>query len=410
MPLLSDIDISDYQTVIAEKISLLIDPVLHEIPQDPVFVNYFHPEKCGVRLFSKTQMQLLQQQNEEYRRILDELKEDRTGIYVALKHAENLSVSEQRYKAFFLKMKDLTSQRIMVVLKELYQMALFINSPLAYVRNLLKLSQFLYKNIAAYFQEFEVLTAEEGDAEQTIVRLWRFFNVMFMQQTEISAMIHKQLTSDGLPLTKNQIFCPYSKERIRVAESLRTGNQASNFLAIFIALSQFAGLKDLEIQNFLTMQPSNYLEQANKKLLQYLRLPIWFNFSPRQQCFLAEAGARAVAQQLHYRHLWSEENKLQENALSLLIDYNKQDWQSPSFGLFITGHWRRHHYGPVNEAIHSLKKGEEVPVVLAKLKEQIQHHPHYNPEGSLVNRLEFIEHKLALKAKRLPVDSALVLS
>lgn len=179
MPLLSKIDITGCRTAIAEKVSLLIDPVLNEIPDDPVFVHYLHPEKCTTRLFSKTQIQLLKQQVEMNRKILDELREDKTGICVALKYAENLSQSEQRYKAFLLKMSDLTREKIMSILEELYKMALHANSRQAYIHVLLKLQRFLYKDIDVYFREFQTLVAAEKDAKETSIKLWNFLILCF---------------------------------------------------------------------------------------------------------------------------------------------------------------------------------------------------------------------------------------
>ncbi|CEK09754.1 DUF5617 domain-containing protein [Legionella hackeliae] len=404
MPLFSDIDISDHRKAIAEKISLVIDPVLNEIPVDPILVNYLYPDKQVVRLFSYEKTRELQQMTETSRSILKELKEDNTGISIALKYAKNLSPSQERYKDFLLKMSALNGKSIDDILNELQQVAPLLSSSVIYSPLLLKLHRFIHRDIATYIQDFQRLAKIEGNVERAIAELIRFREEMFLQQTQITSFNHGQLTNQyGVQLTSNQIFCPFSKERIKVAESLRTRGQASNLLAIFIALSQLAKLKDADIENFLKCQASDYLEQANEKLLQYLRFPIWFNFSPLQQRFLAEAGAQAAKQQLNYRHLWSEEKQLEDNVLSVLIDYSKQDWNFPVFGLFISGHWRRHHHEAVSEAIKSIRRGEDIVVVLEQLKNGVQKHPSYNSQGSLTNRLEFIERKLT--SNSLPIAS-----
>ncbi|WED43492.1 DUF5617 domain-containing protein [Legionella cardiaca] len=389
--LLPNIDIKDYKKVIAEKISLIIDPISQEIPLDPLFVNYFDSQ--FVRIYSKASVLELQKQNALARQLLEEIKLDKTGVCVALKSASNLSESEKSYKDFLLTMKDLTSEKILAILQELQKIAQIVKFSLPAQSLLLKIHRILHKDIEVYVEAFLRLAAQ-SDGEKAIKGLFKFYEAMFRKQTEITAERHGQLMINGNPLSNNQVICPIFRKRINVADSLKNTTQASYFLAIFIALSKLAEVEDSDIELFLKNQSPEYLSKANTILLRYLRYPILFNFTPQQKNFLIQIGAQAAATQIRYPHLWDEEKSLEENALSLLRDYTKQDWSSPLLGLFICGHWNRHHLEKVRETIRELQGGGKVRELLEELKYYAKSHSQYNPQGSLACRLEFIQYKI----------------
>ncbi|KTD23763.1 Uncharacterised protein [Legionella lansingensis] len=408
MHLLSDINLSEYQQEIKERLTLLIDPASRNIPVDPIFLHYTDATTTVVRLFSKASVLEYQRQNDTSRKILQELKEDKTGILIALMQAQNLSEAEKKYKAFLLKMKHLTGEEMMAILNELAQIVKLAHFSKSLQPILFEIHGLLHRSIDVYLHEFKVM-AESAGFEKTLEGLCLFHSALFAEQTRLTAMHHGKLLHNEVTLTTNEIVCPVTRYKIAISNSLATSSKAENFLAILIALSQLAHLEDDDIKNFLKTQPKNYLEAAENKLVQYLRYPFWFNFTKEQNQFLEKIGAKEALKQLRYRHLWNEHKSSEENILSLLKDYNKEDWHFPSLGLFLTGHWRRHHHEQIRIAIRKMQTGTAAAEVLQELDSYAKKHPQYNPDGSLARRLEFIQRKLSMESSPKGTTSTLSL-
>lgn len=396
MSLISQITISKFQNNLKEKISLLIDPVLRNIPTDPLLIDYVYPRGRAVHIFSKDSLLKLQQQNDNSRQILNEIKQDKTGIFVALKYAEKLSSQEEKYKDFFLKMNKLSGTEILTILRNLADIVTIQEFPSLAQTFLLQIYIYTNKNIKQYIDQFDNLVCLAGKTQAstriTINELNGFYMRMYLKQTEMNSINHGRLIVNGELLQHHEICCPLSKRKINVRASLSNAHKAQEFLAIIVALSQLLDVEDDELKMFLNLQPADYTEMAKRTLLRYLRSPQSFNFSKQQQEFLAAIGGEEQA--FTYANDWNDEMSIENNVLSLLIDYTKEDWHYPMFGLFITGHWFRHHHQKVREAIKDLKCGESAQTIVCQLRDYLGKNPQTNLAGDFVKRLGFIQLKL----------------
>lgn len=89
-----------------------------------------------------------------------------------------------------------------------------------------------------------------------------------------------------------------------------------------------------------------------------------------------------------YYNIWNKEKTHVDAALKLLKDYTK----SNAWGLFFTGHWRRHHVHLVKEALQEFQPKAATTTVAEILLFFSNNLPPHNLEqnGSLMRRLDFI--------------------
>lgn len=392
----SQLDIAHFQGQITDKISRLIDPGTGEIPEDPVFVSYL--ELNSLRLMSQHSIKELQRQNDYCRQLLQEAEKDRTGIRLALEQADDLSTLEMEYKALLLRIENICFQEVLNRCTYLENSAnVLIGFPPEFQTPMKRILGFFYKNAFSLLDDFLKIVIYRSKSKQPVLTLPQFCEKMFLTQTRIVEENRRKLINKGRVLTSDQVRCPYYRETIIVSSSLFSRKKADDFLALVVALSQLAKVKDSSITTFLTSQSANYLNQANRKLRQYLHNPKYFRFTEEQTQYLEVIGAKEAAKQLQlyekYMGLWDDKKTLEMNVLSLLIDYKKQDWQYPSIGLFLTGHWNRHHQGIVLDAILAIQAGKPLNLILEQLKISAKVHPKYDAEGSLMRRLAFIHYK-----------------
>ncbi|KTD16767.1 DUF5617 domain-containing protein [Legionella jordanis] len=394
MSLLTEINLIKYQQAAKEKLTLLIDPATRSIPNDPVFVCYADGGIATPRLFSKAAVIEYLHQNSVSRNILKELQEDKTGFFVALKHADQLSDAEEKYKNFLLTLKNLSAEKIIQILKNLiYVSKIFYFSE--EIRSVLfRVYCILDYESKTHIEQFLNVLQKEEDFEQAVRDLCQFYEYLFYLQTEINLIHHNKLVRDNRSLGETEFICPVTRRITSGHRTLASQQSANKFLAIFIVLSHLAKVESEDIQTFLEQQPIDYFNKAEQLLYHYARFPAQYNFSKEQVAFLNAVGAREVISHIRYKHLWQDGNSFEENVLSLLIDYNKQNWQYPSLGLFLTGHWNRHHQERIREAIQELQDGKNVHLVIKELKDYIDSINEVNPDGSLAMRLAYMHHKM----------------
>lgn len=388
------INLSSFKAKIAENITYLIDAATQEIADDPVFVSYV--ESGGVRLSLRSSIEHFLAQIKKSRALVNAAQADNSGIQLALQGAENLSELEEAYKRLLQKMIDeglngeaITQLCLLFDVISVRLIPLFLFNP-SIARVVFTVSEPALDPYSNDYEEILELQVQMS-AEIPIGGLHGFFMMMYLQQTSIvSENSSALLQDDGSPLAAGQIVCPYTKKTINAITSLQSRTQATNFLALCIALAQLAKVNDSSIDEFLKTQSPSYINQANEQLLNYLKAPQKFGFTVEQHKFLQDMGTKAASSQLKYAHLWQDSRTLEANVLSLLRDYSKQDWISPTLGLFLTGHWRRHHHAVVIDAIKAIKRGELVADVLLTLENEAKENSDFNPEGSLMRRLEYI--------------------
>ncbi|KTD24881.1 hypothetical protein Lmac_2418 [Legionella maceachernii] len=399
------INLDQYREQLKEASTYLQDAALMEIPDDAIFVSYVKQHKPhGIRLLSKSSLETSLRQNDEARAIVESANSDNSGIKVALSLAEGLSPREQLYKEFLLSMIERGFNVAQIIEMERSVCANLLFQP----GNFLAIMQSQQANspLAVLIGFIFLLMLNGGYA---FFSLGQFAMLMFRKQTAIvEENRQKLLQIDGSPLGYNQIICPYTRETLNVDFSPQAQEKVNDFIDVFIGLSILAGVADSSIDSFLASKPETYLPDVMQTLLNYLRRPEEFNFTEEQEQFLQKIGGEEASRQLRfheklnpaYKHLWIENETLEENVLNLLIDYSKRNWCIPAIGLFFTGHWNRHHHDIVNEAIETIEEGAMVMQVLEDLAEKAKLHPNFNSEGSLMRRLEFIRVKFDIQKEK----------
>ncbi|KTD16357.1 DUF5617 domain-containing protein [Legionella jordanis] len=402
MELFKKLDLSAFRQKIQDRITFFTDPVCLEIPDDPVLLSYIVPDTP--RLMSKESIKRMQQENESSRALIQRHERDASCIAIALETYEPSNDAEELLKVIFLSLTNKTAAAI-----QIFSMTLGVLTHLA----LTNPGQFqrIFEMGDTFLEHIEIILllndvySENRKNNQPILLPQHFFELQVLRQQAIIEENKKKLKNGEETLSSNEIICPVTRNNIAYAETLASEGKAKHFQAIFIYLSQLAQVNDDSLNEFLESKSDDYVQFAHSTFMRYLRSPGEFHFSPQEASFLDELGlAEARAhflpifkreQQLQraYAHLWSESQSSRENALKVLIDYNKEDWRIPSLGLFFTGHWNRHHHGLVREAILNLNVGANLSDTLKNLYERAKTNEHFNPKGSLVSRLEYILYK-----------------
>ncbi|KTD25676.1 Uncharacterised protein [Legionella lansingensis] len=392
----TQITLPNLKNAIKNKLTFLIDAATQDIPQDPVLVAYLNYSE--VRLMSKTTLRALHQQLIDARKTIDEGAADISGIRIALQQLQEseLSEVEKFYRRILLNRTGTSSEEILTQCEALQVFALLVlTDPISFL-------QFVLPIVSPPFAAAAIHLAKlfrNSDATEPVPTPVLFCMEMIFEQQAIIEENRKKLLHNGVELTTDQILCPYTRKTTVVSTSLSTTKKAQDFLAICIALAKLAKVDDSDIDQFLRAKPANYLRTANKTLLQYVLLPQTFSFTAQEKQFLIDLGVEEAAKQIRiaydkcYSHLWREDNDAKANTLAVLIDYNKQDWFSPTLGLFFTGHWNRHHHQLVRQTIEDIKTGKSLCLALQELRTAATKHPNFNIEGSLIRRCEFIAHK-----------------
>lgn len=112
---------------------------------------------------------------------------------------------------------------------------------------------------------------------------------------------------------------------------------------------------------------------------------------------VAKANSVRVSNNHGYDHLWDANKSDKENVLAVLTDYSKANAFFPGLALFFTGHWNRHHRGPVKTAILSINGGMDVKKAIHYLRKDFNEVTDHNTSGSLARRLAYMEDKLGIK-------------
>ncbi|CEK11150.1 DUF5617 domain-containing protein [Legionella hackeliae] len=410
MSYLLPINLNHYKKKIKDRTTFLIDSSSQEIPDDPLFSCYEDSEE--IRLISKETLETFQKNLDEVRKLIQRHGSDGSQISIALEalgESDDLSLLQQKYKEILLKK---TGQNIMAI----RQFCLFMDVLVFSARTTPYFFDTIFsQNSPVLHDEIIEIVILANQTPTHYMSLSDFLTLLQIHQESLIQENRKKLLHNGEALGETTVVCPYTRKKISVSASLETADVAKDFLAIFVALYTLA---DLPFSELKAHESKDYLYQAQETLLRYLKNPTVFTFTETQRKFLDELGINDVKNQLNqlavhnrlncqpvynrYNHLWenqaNEETTIEENALKLLIDYNKQNWILPSVGLFFTGHWRRHHYGIVAKAIERLQRGDDLQSTLEELETAARIHPQFNEEGSLINRLNCIRYHYQEKA------------
>ncbi|MGQ3888062.1 DUF5617 domain-containing protein [Legionella sp. CNM-1927-20] len=383
------------------KISQLYDPIDFKIHSDSVFIHY--ENNNFIRLFSKRSLLGLQEQLNKCRQIIKEGERDKSFIKLALNQYRTRNEEEGIYEEILQQMvgKGFDINHIMKSCEVIDTVILILvnmpaNANIALASNdLPKNMVFMVPYLTRLYQlrvnqqeELEHSTEVEHQSISTFLE-----ELIVSQITIIDESRKKLLSSTGEALNDNQVLCPFSRSIINVEKSLASASKAKLFLQLIVAAVKINNLQDKSIDKFLKKQKPNYLVEAYQALNHYITKPSTI-FTSEQQKFLADIGIKKVVN-ARYKHLWNKNKSVKDNALAVLNDYSKLNTILPTFSLFMTGHWNRHHHLLVKKAISRIKEDDaSIKQVIVDLEEQSRASPKFNPSGSLARRLEFISSHL----------------
>nr|HAT8713397.1 hypothetical protein [Legionella jordanis] len=392
------VDFSAFAVKIQEKISFLVDPASFEIPEDPVLVHY---QNSDLRIMSEETLRQLHQEFDECHKIIDEFDRDPSGVRIALKRPENWSEMEEVYAQLItslLEKYNFTTEGLLIYCSTLWAVIERTLEDRSFLKN---------KNLPPHLINFisknkeiiiDLLNNIYGFQRDHLPQLVHFFQKLFYTQLLLVNNSEKKLIQNGIKLESKEVFCPYTREKIDLSATLASQIRSGHFLAIFIGFSQFAAVKESEIDDFLKQKDEFYLQEAQKTFVKFLFSPNHFSFSQSEKNFLNDLGIAEIRQKwLHthsrsYEALWASAD-LKTNVLKILRDYNKENLFGSKLGLFFTGHWNRHHQKLMHRAIASIESGENIQVALNNLLNDAKNHPNFNVKGALVSRLEYISLK-----------------
>ncbi|WP_131793456.1 DUF5617 domain-containing protein [Legionella brunensis] len=401
MPFFTQIDTRKFAEKIKEKATYIIDSQLFEIPETPLLASYEDPY-AEVRLISEDTINGLKKVLDDIRKLITRDEADVSAISIALEEENELPELQKKYKSILLTMGN---QPIETIFRKCAQFQSIIMIGLLQPVILNEVVLRLNDDFLPFLEDIlSIIEIMKGlGPNDPILFLPQFCQAMVLKQAAIVDQKKKTLLHEGEVLTENQVVCPFTRKKIAIDASSKSEKRAKDLVAIYIALSKLADLDEIDdnnsMSNFLASQPKNYLQEANRTLIQYLVSPQQFDFTFKESQFLADIGTVEAAKQVkslyeRYTHLWHEEKSFDENALDILIDYNKQNWFSPTLGLFFTGHWNRNHHQIVSASIKSLQKEEaNISFVLEQLEMEMKKNPNFNAQGSLMRRLEFIRYQ-----------------
>jgi len=428
-------DLSGFQKQVKDQISFYTDPVSLEIPNDPVFVHY-SSKTDKLRIMSADTLNHMNNEVKEARDKVNQLDNDPSGIRVALREFAPTTPLQKACKELLTQMVDrgMNAEIInaMTIIFDEGVRVLWLMSQTQDEPSKILLSSALQAHLEKFHVPVYLILAffdlQNHFGAETVNAPFRqlFITAFALQNGNLTEAKGRVRDKDGDTLKTDHIVCPQTRDTIDVASSSDSSVKAKNFLALVIALAKFAKLeKEPAIHDFLAENP-DYHELAEKNLRKYIKYPEGFLFTDEQQSALDKMGLQEVVnfekarlaegpqlnQQIkearfqslkeatahqnldtRYQNFKPNGLSLKKNALDLLIDYNKENAWSPSFRLFITGHWNRHHHQIVREAIHKLNNNEDPREVLVALENEASKHSSFNPEGSLLRRLNYLKLK-----------------
>ncbi|KTD12017.1 hypothetical protein Lgra_1475 [Legionella gratiana] len=310
---LKNIDLSSSSVQIEDFVNRLVDPAALVIPNDPVFVSYRKPDQ--LRLMSASSLQEMTKQMEESRQFIAKAPQDKSEIALVVQSSNTDKSYEAELKNIlrFLVAEGKDKAQIRMICNAINGGLIMAHmvakqNEEASIAIINRLKQIGDQNVAHLVDDYWKIL-KSSDKSDGFKLLPQYLEELITQQAVELESHRKKLRDDsGEDLTHEEVICPLTRKVINAHDSLATQTEASQFIMLIVVLAKLAKIKNNELDEFISTQDNDYINQCFALLQQYVKSPPQFSFTEQQNALLNQLGMNKVLQQ------WQAQSDIESSA------------------------------------------------------------------------------------------------